>query len=163
MSDSTKNEQLIQLFLCYLLLERGLSINTIKAYQSDLTSMAIRMSVDIGKNILELTGDNINDYIRSLFVNRTVRSIATGNRKLSCLKSFYRWAILNGHIIHDPTADLINAKQQFRIPFVLSEEQMTQFLNLNDESALFVRNMTMIELMYSSGLKSSPKVAVNSL
>lgn len=160
MSDSTKNEQLIQLFLCYLLLERGLSINTIKAYQSDLTSMAIRMSVDIGKNILELTGDNINDYIRSLFVNRTVRSIATGNRKLSCLKSFYRWAILNGHIIHDPTADLINAKQQFRIPFVLSEEQMTQFLNLNDESALFVRNMTMIELMYSSGLRVSELISL---
>ena len=160
MSFSTKDERLIQSFLCHLLLERGLSINTIKAYQSDLTLMANRMSVEIEKDVLDLTGDNINDYIRSLFVNRTVKSIATGNRKLSCFKSFYRWAILTGHINHDPTANLKNAKKNGRIPYVLSEKQMTNLLRYKSEFSLCIRNITMVELMYSSGLRVSELISL---
>ena len=160
MSDNTINERVIQLFLCHLLLERGLSINTIKAYQSDLTSMAIRMSVDIGKNILELTGDNINDYIRSLFISRTVRSIATGNRKLSCFKSFYQWALRLGKVSEDPTVELISVKTRLTLPYVLSEAQMANLLKYKSEFSLCIRNMTMVELMYSSGLRVSELISL---
>jgi integrase/recombinase XerD len=79
-------------------------------------------------------------------------------------KRYFRWALRERLIITDPTLKLESAKQALRVPKVLSEAQVEALLGApNTSQALGVRDRTMLELMYASGLRVSELVALKTL
>jgi integrase/recombinase XerD len=146
----------IDAFIDALWLEEGLSKNTLAAYRRDLTLY--------GKWLAEQArglDDTAELDLQAYFAHRhTPGSKATSaNRRLTVLKRYFRWALREGRIATDPTLKLQSAKQALRVPKTLTEAQVEALLAAPDTStALGIRDRTMLELMYASGLRVSELV-----
>jgi integrase/recombinase XerD len=159
-SPETLPDPLIDSFIDALWLEDGLSKNTLGAYRQDLTLFAAWL-VTQSQTLISTTQNDINGY----FAARHAETKATtANRRLTVLKRFFRWA-LREHLIHnDPTLKLLTAKQPLRMPSSLTEPQVEALLAAPDVStAQGVRDRTMLELMYASGLRVSELVSLKVL
>ncbi len=147
--------QAIDTFVDALWLEEGLSRNTLAAYRRDLTLYA---------HWLAAQGLTLNDtlelHLQSYFLARHAQTKATtANRRLTVFKRYFRWALREAAITADPTLKLQSAKQALRVPKTLTEAQVEALLHAPDASvALGVRDRTMLELMYASGLRVSELV-----
>ncbi len=151
-------------FLAYLELERGLSQNTLSAYQSDLAQFGRflqrrRLSPlrarhgDLAAFLSELAGGG-ND--------RPAVSPATLGRKAACLRSFYRHLRREGLIEHDPTAELRGPPKTRRLPSVLSREQVRRLLaQPRGGEPLALRDRAALETMYACGLRISEAIALD--
>ncbi|MFZ9296890.1 MAG: site-specific tyrosine recombinase XerD [Hylemonella sp.] len=147
----------IEAFVNALWLEEGLSANTLSAYRRDLTLLS-RWLQARGK-YLDLAQElDLNAY----FAERHAATRATtANRRLTVFKRYFRWALREGHIGLDPTLRLQAAKQALRVPQSLSEAQVEALLAApGGDSPLALRDRTMLELMYASGLRVSELVSL---
>ncbi len=144
-------------FVDALWLEDGLSRNTLAAYRSDLTRFT-RWLQARGGTLDAATEVDILGYM----AEQTPSSKATSaNRRLTVFKRYYRWALREGRIKHDPTLRLDAAKQPLRVPHSLSEPQVEALLNAPDTgSALGLRDRAMLEVLYASGLRVSELVGL---
>jgi integrase/recombinase XerD len=89
---------------------------------------------------------------------------STANRRLSVFRRFCRWALREGLIDADPTLKLQAARTPLRVPKVLSEAQVEALLAAPDvDTPLGLRDRTMIELMYASGLRVSELVLLKTV
>ncbi len=148
-------DPVVDTFVDALWLEEGLSGNTLAAYRRDLTLFGSWLAAH-GSNLLGGTEFLLNNY----FAEQHGRTKATtANRRLTVFKRFYRWALRERMLGSDPTLKLQAAKQPLRMPKTLTEAQVEALLNAPDTSeALGVRDRTMLELMYASGLRVSELV-----
>lgn len=154
---SAARDPLIDIFIDALWLEDGLSKNTLEAYRRDL-SLFCAWLAEQGQCLTGTTQIDINGY----FANRHFETQATtANRRLTVFKRFFRWA-LREHLVHvDPTLKILSAKQRLRMPSSLTEAQVEALLAAPDVStAQGVRDRTMLELMYASGLRVSELVTL---
>jgi integrase/recombinase XerD len=143
-------------FIDALWLEEGLSKNTLAAYRRDLTLYA-RWLAEKSRGL----NDTAELDLQSYFAHRhTPGSKATSaNRRLTVFKRYFRWALREQQIRTDPTLKLQSAKQALRVPKTLTEAQVEALLAAPDTSnALGIRDRTMLELMYASGLRVSELV-----
>jgi integrase/recombinase XerD len=147
----------IDAFVDALWLEEGLSRNTLTAYRRDLTLYARWLRAS-GRTLLQSTETELNAY----FVARHAATRATtANRRLTVFKRFFRWALRERRIDADPTLRLQAAKQPLRVPKTLTEAQVEALLAApGEDTPLAVRDRTMIELMYASGLRVSELVGL---
>ena len=147
----------IDAFIDALWLEEGLSRNTLAAYRRDLELYA-RWLAERGHKLLDTTETDLNAY----FAARHKASRATtANRRLTVFKRYFRWALREHLIQADPTLRLQAAKQALRVPKTLSEAQVEALLAApGEDSPLAVRDRTMLELMYASGLRVSELVTL---
>ena len=143
----------IDTFIDALWLEEGLSKNTLQAYRRDLTLFAQWLPPTPLVAAQEL-------HIQGYFAAQHAHTKATtANRRLTVFRRYFRWAMREGLIQQDPTLKLDAAKQAPRIPKTLTEAQVEALLAAPDTSeALGVRDRTMLELMYASGLRVSELV-----
>ncbi|MEO7939061.1 MAG: site-specific tyrosine recombinase XerD [Burkholderiaceae bacterium] len=150
----------IDAFIDGLWLEHGLSRNTLAAYRRDLTLFAAWLR---SRN-LELRGVTEQD-LNAYFAERHEHTKATtANRRLTVFKRFYRWALRERRVPADPTLKLRSARQAMRVPKTLSEAQVEALLAAPDTTiTLGVRDRTMLELMYASGLRVSELVGLRIL
>ena len=150
-------EQGIDAFIDALWLEEGLSRNTLTAYRRDLQAYAHWLAAR-QCTLDASTEAELNAY----FAARHSESRATtANRRLTVFKRYFRWALRERLISADPTLRLQAAKQPLRVPKTLSEPQVEALLAApGDDSALAVRDRTMLELMYASGLRVSELVGL---
>ncbi len=96
--------------------------------------------------------------------HRRADKATTANRRLTVLKRFYRLAIRKRVIQADPCLNLRAAKQAPRFPKTLSESQVESLLGAPDiETPLGIRDRTMLELMYASGLRVSEIVSLKTI
>ncbi|MBX9959193.1 MAG: site-specific tyrosine recombinase XerD [Burkholderiaceae bacterium] len=147
----------IDAFVDALWLEEGLSRNTLTAYRRDLTLYA-RWLQGRGRTLLQSTETELNAYFAAR--HRETRA-TTANRRLTVFKRFFRWALRERRIDADPTLRLQAAKQPLRVPKTLTEAQVEALLVApGDDTPLAVRDRTMIELMYASGLRVSELVGL---
>lgn len=147
----------IDAFVDALWLEEGLSRNTLTAYRRDLTLYA-RWLQGRGRTLLQSTETELNAYFAAR--HRETRA-TTANRRLTVFKRFFRWALRERRIDADPTLRLQAAKQPLRVPKTLTEAQVEALLAApGDDTPLAVRDRTMIELMYASGLRVSELVGL---
>ncbi|MEM5430034.1 site-specific tyrosine recombinase XerD [Cupriavidus oxalaticus] len=150
---SDADAALVSRFCDALWLEDGLSQNTIDAYRRDLTLLA-RWLRHEGRG--ELPG--VDDNVLSAYFNarHTQTRASSANRRLAVFRRFYQWA-LREHIVEaDPCLLLRPAKQPPRYPKTLSEAQVDALLEAPDTGTpLGLRDRTMLELMYASGLRVS--------
>ncbi len=147
----------IDAFTDALWLEEGLSKNTLAAYRRDLTLYAKWLSARAG-TLQHSTEQDLQAY----FAERHAQTKATtANRRLTVFKRYFRWALRENLLQVDPTLKLQSAKQALRVPKTLTEAQVEALLAAPDTgSALGVRDRTMLELMYASGLRVSELVTL---
>lgn len=145
----------VDAFIDALWLEEGLSKNTLEAYRRDLRLFAASLK---GRPLVQTQEHDVRAY----FAARHAETKATtANRRLTVFKRYFRWALREKHIAQDPTLKLQAAKQALRVPKTLSEAQVEALLNAPDTGeALGIRDKTMLELMYASGLRVSELVAL---
>ena len=146
----------IDAFIDAIWLEEGLAKNTLAAYRRDLTLYG-KWLADHARGL----DDTAEVDLQAYFSHRhTPGSKATSaNRRLTVFKRYFRWALREGRIASDPTLKLQSAKQVLRVPKTLTEAQVEALLAAPDTSnALGIRDRTMLELMYASGLRVSELV-----
>ncbi|OYO32455.1 site-specific tyrosine recombinase XerD [Janthinobacterium sp. PC23-8] len=152
------NATLIDEFCDSLWLEDGLSKNSLDAYRRDMRLFARWLEVNLpGRDSLfDVSTADIEAY----FTARHDDSKATSsNRRLSVLKRFYQLALRQKHIDVDPCLKLVSARQPARFVHTLSEAQVEALLAAPDVATpLGLRERTMLELMYASGLRVSELV-----
>ena len=147
----------IDAFVDALWLEEGLSRNTLAAYRTDL-SLYSRW---LGQRERVLTQSTEADLSAYFSAKHAQSKATTANRRLTVLRRYFHWALREGLIAADPTLKLQAAKQALRVPKTLTEEQVEALLAAPDtESVLGVRDRSMLELMYASGLRVSELVTL---
>ena len=147
-------------FIDALWLEEGLARNTLAAYRRDLTLYATWLTGQ-GQSLLGSVEGDLNAYFAA---SHAATKASTANRRLTVFKRYFRWALRERLIVADPTLKLQAALQALRVPKTLTEPQVEALLAAPDaEGALGVRDRTMLELMYASGLRVSELVTLKVL
>ena len=143
----------ISLYINYISEVKNLSKNTSSSYQRDLKKLSKYLqSIDIA-NYYEIDNSVCSGWLGSLYaLENNPRSI---QRHLSSAKGFFKFLRKNSLIDSSPF-DLITApKAPSYLPEVLSPEDVSQLLNFKATDALEMRDLAIVELMYSSGLRVS--------
>ena len=156
MQISNKEDSNLRSFLNYLLVDKGLSNNTVKAYEADISSFFQWLdNEDLKyKNLQE---DHINQYISFLF-QRKMRSSSV-NRKISSIKSFYIFLVKRNFLKNSPLNDLVTPKQEKYLPESMSEAEVDKLLNSPDvANKIENRDKAMIEMLYATGMRISELV-----
>ncbi|MDQ6915532.1 MAG: site-specific tyrosine recombinase XerD, partial [Actinomycetota bacterium] len=150
-------------FLAYLELERGLSRNTLEAYRSDLVQFGAFLERErIGA--LDVTHRHLTKFVTQLAnggPEKPAVAPATIQRKVACLRSFYRHLRREEIVDHDPTAQLRGPKRTQRLPKVLARGEVQKLLSQpqgTEPAAL--RDRALLELMYACGLRASEAVGL---
>jgi len=159
-SISPASQQAIERFCDACWLEDGLAQNSLSAYRRDLLLLAQWLQKDSGIDLYGVTEKDLTAYI----AHRRSDKATTANRRLTVFKRFYRHALRINLVKSDPCIGLRAAKQALRFPKTLSEDQVSALLNAPDvETSLGLRDRTMLELMYASGLRVSEIVSLKTV
>ncbi len=150
-------------FLAYLELERGLSRNTLEAYRSDLQQFGEFLSRQ-GADPLAIDGAQLATFVSELAEGRDGRrpaAAATLQRKVACLRSFYRHLRREALIDNDPTKDLRSPRSSARLPRVLSRDQVNRLLaQPRGTGNAALRDRALLETMYACGLRASEAITL---
>ena len=159
-STHTASEEAIEIFCDACWLEDGLAKNSLSAYRRDLLLLAQWIYKNSGADLYRVTEKDLTAYI----AHRRADKATTANRRLTVFKRFYRYALRMNLVKRDPCIGLRAAKQAMRFPKTLSEDQITALLHAPDvDTPLGLRDRTMLELMYASGLRVSEIVALKTV
>ena len=154
------NAELLDEFLDSLWLEDGLARNTLESYRRDLDKYAAWLESQRGLTLVQTTHADIQAYLADLFVVQKAKSSSSG-RNLSSLKRLFRYLLRQGRIATDPTLQIDPPKLALRLPKTLSEQDVEQLLAAPDvETPLGLRDRTMFEVLYATGLRVSELVAL---
>jgi integrase/recombinase XerD len=149
----------IESFADTLWMERGLSPNTLAAYQSDLRAFAFWIDRERGRRLAEAERLDLLDYLALLSLQgRKPRSAA---RLLSCLRQFYQHLVRQGLIQQDPSARVEAPKLGRPLPNSLTEREVEALLAAPDTTEpRGHRDRTMLEVLYASGLRVTELVTL---
>ncbi len=154
-----EDEREIESFLDMLWMERGLSRNTLDAYRSDLA----RFAGWLRSRDRTLTGagrEHVLDYLGS-FAGAPPRSIA---RRLSTLRRYYQYLVREGRAQADPSARVESPRLGRPLPGSLSEAEVEALLEAPEvDDDLGMRDRTMLEVLYATGLRVSELVSLTPL
>ena len=152
---------LIERFIDALWIEDGLSTQTLAAYRRDLSLFAQWLQGGAGRSLADTRESDLLAYMAE---RHAATRATTANRRLSVFKRFSHWALREKLIDADPTLRLQAARQPLRVPKILSEPQVEALLAAPDtDTPLGLRDRTMIELMYASGLRVSELVGLKTV
>ncbi len=148
-----KNLNLFDSFLSYIELEKEYSKNTISSYKNDLDDFKEFLK-KIDEDPIEIDKKDIFNYL--VFLSKKKLKPASLRRKISALRSFYKFLIREELIESDPTIDLTLPKKDKVLPDVISVEEIEKLINIIPEKGFKgKRDRALIELLYSSGLRVS--------
>ena len=136
---------LISEFINYIEIEKGLSDNTSQAYRRDITDFVDFCDTEIDN----ITKIHVNSFI--LHLKEQKLSQTSISRKISALKSFFKWACANEYVKTNPISFIEQAKIPKHLPKVLSTNDMLNLSKLN----LKITEKIIVELLYSCGLRVS--------
>jgi integrase/recombinase XerD len=137
----------------YLLLEKGMSHNTVEAYMDDLEKLLQFVSTE-KVSIQDIKLEDLQQFVATLYdLGISVRTIA---RIISGVKSFFGYLILEDYITNNPTELLRTPQIGLKLPVVLTVEEINAIESVIDVSTPEgVRNRAIIETLYSCGLRIS--------
>ena len=149
----------INLYINYIYEVRNLSANTASSYKRDLIKLSTFLESLKISSYSSISDETCTGWIGSLYAsNNNPRSI---QRHLSSAKGFFKFLKKN-YLIDTSPFELINApKTPSHLPDVLSPEDVEQLLNFKPCDALEIRDLAIVELMYSSGLRVSETANIN--
>ena len=143
-------KELIEEFLRYLLIDKGYSNNTIESYKRDLLTF---LEFNKDKNINAIGKEELKKYIKNL--NNKKLNEKTISRHISCLKSFYKFLVIDKRINENVSEVLFMPKTKKSLPKILTEEEVFSLLDIKLVDNYSYRNKAMMELMYATGLRVS--------
>jgi len=152
------NENLIDDFLSMLWVEKGLSQNTISAYKTDLSKLALFLQKHFEDlSLLDATETHIQTYLAIRLENKlSQRSTA---RMLSSSRAFYVHLIATKQRDSNPIAHISNPKLPQYLPGTLTEKQIDALLEAPEENdPIQMRDKAMLELLYATGIRVSELV-----
>lgn len=146
------NQWLLENYLDYLRVEKGLADNTVVSYQYDLEDF-IRYTERQKRPLTEIKREDIIAYLVHV---QEGKAVATTARKITAIKSFFRFLALEEILRQDVGQNLETPKLGKRYPHILTVEQMETLLNLPDtQTAIGCRDKAMFELLYAAGMRIS--------
>jgi integrase/recombinase XerD len=149
-------EAAIAAFLNYIKVERGLSANTISAYERDLRKFAA-FAQKQGLQLEAVTRDDIVEFLSSLYrAHLDSRSVS---RNLVAVRNLFRFALAEEAVSGDPTMNLESPKVRKLLPSYLRMEEVDRLMAQPDLATPYgVRDKAIIELLYSTGMRVSELV-----
>ena len=151
--------ELIQEFLNYITVERGLSRNTIEAYARDLRQFAAFLALTGYDSLAEIHSHTLVDYLRKLQQENLQPSSVT--RKLAAIRSFFQYMLRERHLKVDPSVTIDSLKTPQRLPKVLSETEIGRLLEQPGATTpAKLRDKAMLELLYATGVRVSELVSL---
>ncbi len=151
------SDNLINSFLSYLAVERGLSKNTVESYRLDLKGFNEFLK-NRGISLETFRKQEIIDYISHKRDNGIAASSIC--RLVSSVKGFTKFLIIEKIISDDPTETIKTPEKWQRVPKALSFDEIRELLDINENSSSYLRDTAMLELMYSSGLRVSEIISL---
>ena len=149
----------IKEYLVFVSQVKNLSENTTKSYQRDLKKLCLFLKSLKITDYTDVSMDICSAWIGDLFSqNNNPRSI---QRHLSSAKGFFRFLKKNNLIAASPFELVTAPKSASNLPEVLTPEDVEQLLNFKPNSLIEIRDLAIVELMYSSGLRVSEAVNIN--
>jgi integrase/recombinase XerC len=144
-------------FVDWLKIERGYSPHTVECYSRDVSEFF--QSIDKKINEDEINREHIGRYISSLYLINSGSSVA---RKMSALRTFFRYCIRQGHITIDPLAGIAGPKRSRHIPTYLTVDEVFSLMEEpKKKDRFFLRDRAIMELIYSTGMRVSEAVATD--
>ncbi len=161
--NASTNLDLIRGYQTYLRVEKGLRPLTCDAYERDLLQLAEYLETTGGGLLEQAQRENLSGFLEHLQAHHVeMRSRA---RKLSCLRGFYRWLLLDKKIAYDPTVNLESPSGWKVLPKSLAESEMTEMLEQAnaqaqhpDAKSAALRDHAILELLYGGGIRVSELV-----
>ena len=146
--------QAIKDYKSYLKIERGLSLNSIMSYENDIISLKnYILDNKIKESPIECTPDTVNSFIYNSSKKNSPRSQA---RKISGLKSFFKFLVFEGYLKSSPMSNIESPKLGRKLPDILNVEEISQMINsINIKEKFGQRNKTIIEILYGTGIRVS--------
>lgn len=163
--DSPANSALLRDYQVYLRVEKGLRPLTCEAYLGDLRTFAEFLESRHGV-LLTAVQQDVSGFLENLR-NHGIDSRSSA-RKLSCLRGFYKWLLLDRRIHHDPTVNIESPKAWKVLPKSLAEPEVTEMLERAamaashpQANAAALRDRAILELLYAGGLRVSEVTALS--
>jgi integrase/recombinase XerD len=157
--DAPGNLVLLKDYQLYLRVEKGLRPLTCEAYDSDLKTFAEYLEEHDGA-LMTARQNDISGFLEHLRAHGVDSRSAA--RKLSCLRGFYKWLLLDKRIHHDPTVNIESPKAWKVLPKSLAEPEVTEMLERATMAAQHpqarattLRDRAILELLYGGGLRAS--------
>ncbi len=163
--ESTRNLALLKDYQVYLRVEKGLRPLTCEAYLSDLRTFAEFIEGRNGVLVMAVQED-VAAFLEHLR-NHGIDSRSSA-RKLSCLRGFYKWLLLDRRTHHDPTVNIVSRKAGKVLPESLAEPEVAEMLERAgmaashpQAKATALRDRAILELLYAGGLRVSEVTALS--
>ena len=145
-------KDMLDTFLTYLVVIKGLSKNTSQSYKTDIEKLFTFVERKELDSITRLKPNLISEFLAEL--NISGLNISSINRCIVSIKQFFKYLMLENIIKTDPTADLVSPRMKKTIPDVLSLEDIEKILNVPDLTKFEgIRDSAMLEVLYASGLR----------
>uniref|UniRef100_E6PZI2 Tyrosine recombinase XerD n=1 Tax=mine drainage metagenome TaxID=410659 RepID=E6PZI2_9ZZZZ len=162
--DTVSNHDLLREYRTYLLVEKGLRPLSCEAYASDMRTFAEFLDGRHGV-LIHANQQDVSMFLEHLRVHGIDSRSAA--RKLSCLRGFYKWLLLDARIHHDPTVNIESPKAWKVLPKSLAESEVTAMLDAADiharhpeNQAAALRDRAILEVLYAGGLRVSEITAL---
>lgn len=136
----------------YLKYERNYSDNTVSAYINDLN----KYEEFLKKNILESDAEDLEKYLKYIGGMQST----TVAHKITAIKSYFNYNIKRGIVKSNPANKVSRPKLAKHLPAYLTEEEVSKLLDVEIKSPYDFRNKTILELLYSSGIRISELVNI---
>ncbi|HHY82053.1 MAG TPA: site-specific tyrosine recombinase XerD [Clostridiales bacterium] len=147
-------------YTAYLESEKDLSANTLESYLSDIRQYIEYLS---SKNITHIRYAShaiVLTYMLSL--EKEGGAPSTIQRKMSSLRSYYRYLLMNHLVEQDPTSNLVPPKNERKLPNVLTSDEAKRLLNQpQGDDCKSIRDKAMLELLYATGIRVSELISLN--
>ncbi len=152
-------EDLLEEFLHYITVERGLARNTLQAYERDLRHFLGYLRERDIRIVGQIQPPLLVEYLRSL-QNDGLRATSI-SRKLSALRNFFQYAVRERVLTKDPSGMIESMKKPLRLPKVLDEAEIAALLEQpRPLTPVGLRDRAMLELMYATGVRVSELVSL---
>lgn len=149
----------IQRFTDYLRLERQYSEETILNYQHDLKDFLSFLSETGDTDFLKVTYRDVRIYVSELYDKNYKRT--TMQRKMSSLRTFYRYLLQNKQIDENPFEYVVMKKNEKRLPQFFYEKEMDALFQATEgDTPLLIRDRALLETLYASGMRVSECVGL---
>ncbi len=147
-------DQLLDSFLTYLTIEKGLSKNTLESYGRDVRKFLLFLEEGQIKTIQEIKYENILDFLSHF--KKQGFSDTTTVRTIVSIKQFFKYLLLEKIIKEDPTSQIRTPKMKKSIPGVISLEDVERVLaSPNESTPEGIRDLAMLEVLYATGIRVS--------
>lgn len=159
MTKENTNQQLLDNFYNYMVVEKRLASNTIDSYSRDLIKFVEFVESNNRKHIKDCSRLDLLSFLN--VIKKKGLSSRSLSRMLSSIKSFYNFLVSDGILTHNPFQEVQSPKIDQKLPGVLTQEEVDRLISAPDtDTPLGLRDRTLFEVLYATGLRVSELVSL---